>query len=378
MTDQMDNRLKELVTKVAASAPDAPPFPRTVDAFRSPIRRMPAWALSMAGAAAVLLVIGVPFLLFSGGRSGDVATTIPTTDTTVALTPPSTAQPEVVPGLTPTCVPDGLQAGLDPGDGAAGHVVTLIEIVNVSGSPCLLDLVSVTGIGSGGEEVPAALATYVPNAEDAGSLINAGESRTMLVETGTGCQGGRVVGPAAAELAITIDGGELRVPFVGDLGCTFGYSDFAQWSDIDQPNDAEVGLAEALAAWATEPTGSPFPALADTVILTLGPEIARSQTATALADPATWEFNDADGFRGYAQPFSALDLLAAGRPIEVTAGPHDHCAGPPITINEAFVGLRHLSIQPTDATSCLEWWTVDLFLNDDLEIAGVTLDLWEP
>lgn len=47
-------------------------------------------------------------------------------------------------------------------------------------------------------------------------------------------------------------------------------------------------------------------------------------------------------------------------------------------INDDFVGLRHLSIQPSDAASCLEWWTVNLFLNGGGLIAGVTLDLWEP
>lgn len=80
----------------------------------------------------------------------------------------------------------------------------------------------------------------------------------------------------------------------------------------------------------------------------------------------------------YVGPFSALDLLAQDRPVTVTAGPHDHCAGPPMPIHAELEGLRQISIQPTDATSCLEWWVVDLFLTEAGDLAGVTLDLWEP
>jgi len=40
--------------------------------------------------------------------------------------------------------------------------------------------------------------------------------------------------------------------------------------------------------------------------------------------------------------------------------------------------LRRISIQPTGTDSCLEWWTVDLFLTDIGSIAAVTIDVWEP
>jgi hypothetical protein len=36
-----------------------------------------------------------------------------------------------------------------------------------------------------------------------------------------------------------------------------------------------------------------------------------------------------------------------------------------------------VSIQPELATSCLEWWTVDFFVDDDV-VQAVTLDLFGP
>ncbi len=223
------------------------------------------------------------------------------------------------------------------------------------------------------------LGTHVPVGEDSGSLLQAGEFRTMLVEVGTGCEGGRLIGPEAQELRISVGTVEVGVMFSGDLGCDFNYSGFAIWfPEVEPVSDAERALVDGLVAWAPAPTETPIPLFADPVVLTLGPELARSQTAGSLSDGASWVFDEQDGFRAYTGPFSALDLLDDGRPFAVTAGPHNHCAGLPMPINEAFTGLRHLSIQPTDATSCIEWWTVDLFLTDEGEIAGVTLDLWEP
>lgn len=376
MTDQMDNRLKELVNQLAASAPPAPPFPRTAEAAPA-TRRLPAWALSVAGAVAVLLVIGLPFLLFSGGGEGDVVTTPPTT-----LPPPTTA-PTTVPSTTvpatPDCVPAGLLIELFQQDGAAGTVTTPIRVINVSGSPCLLDNpIAVTGLGSGGEEVVAALGSFAPIRADGGERLEAGDSRMLVVSTGTGCNGGRGVGPEATALRLEFSTGVLETRFSGDLGCEFRHSEFAIW--FEAPTENEIALAVALTDFATSPTDSTYARLdlSATVTLTLGPDIARTESSDRLSDPATWVFDQEDGFRAYVGPFSALDLLGQGRPFEITAGPHPHCAGPPMPVNPAFAGLRHLSIQPTDATSCIEWWTVDLFLDGTGAIAGVTMDLWEP
>ncbi|MBT8217926.1 MAG: hypothetical protein HKN74_07110 [Acidimicrobiia bacterium] len=101
MTDQLDRRLQELVQRIAAAAPEAPPFPRPQPARAPSPRRLPGWALAAAGAVAVLVLIGVPFVLFGGGDNDEVIT--PTTEITpVPTTPPTTAP---VPTTSSTSLP---------------------------------------------------------------------------------------------------------------------------------------------------------------------------------------------------------------------------------------------------------------------------------
>lgn len=46
---------------------------------------------------------------------------------------------------------------------------------------------------------------------------------------------------------------------------------------------------------------------------------------------------------------------------------------------DGLADLRRVSVQPElGDRSCLEWWTVDLFVADDGSIAAVTMDLYEP
>jgi hypothetical protein len=47
-------------------------------------------------------------------------------------------------------------------------------------------------------------------------------------------------------------------------------------------------------------------------------------------------------------------------------------------VPEGLESLRQQSVQPAKTDSCLEWFSVDLFVNEDGEIAAVTLDLYEP
>ena len=378
MTNQMDNRLRELATKLADSAPPAPPFPQPATKPVGVGRRAPAWVLAAAGAAAVLLIIGVPFLLFSGGTIEDeVATTPIPTPTTVEPPPITTPGP-----TTAACPPAGLLVRALEGDGAAGHMVTPLKFINVSGDPCVLDdPLSVTGIGVGGEEVAAGPGTYIPIGGPTDPIVEAGDSRVMLIEVGTGCEGGLLIGPEAVSVRITLDTGDITVPFTGDLGCLFSYSTFGEWLEAEPVSEAEQAIVDSIGSFAVDPTPERFAGIpfADAVTLTLGPQLARALDSSNLAEPGSWVFGTGyDGFRARVAPFSALDLLAEERAIEVTAGPRDHCASPPMPVYEDFVGLRQVSIQPTDATSCLEWWAVDLFLTDAGEVAGVTLDLWEP
>ncbi|MGI9647608.1 MAG: hypothetical protein ACR2OI_03725 [Acidimicrobiia bacterium] len=384
MTDQMDRRLQEMVNQLAAAAPDAPPFPATTTRAPAAGRRMPGWALATAGAAAVLLIIGVPFLLFGGGKIEDPVTSSPTTvaatvPPTTIPTPPSTIP---VPEGLPACIPAGLLVRPLAADGTAGHLVTPVRFTNVSGDPCALDdPLSVTGIGSAGQEVAAAMGTNAVIATDAGPVLAAGQSRVMLLEVGTACEGGRLIGPEASSVRVELPAGNVSLEFSGDLGCQFGYSPFGEWLEADPITPAEEATAVAVIVFAQNPDPDNFAVIpfTDTVTLTLGPKAGRQQPSASLALAGDWVFGtEYDGFRARTAPYSALEMLAQPRPVEVTAGPRDHCASPPMPVHEDLIGLRQISIQPVDATSCLEWWAVDLFLTPEGEVAGITLDLWEP
>jgi hypothetical protein len=116
---------------------------------------------------------------------------------------------------------------------------------------------------------------------------------------------------------------------------------------------------------------------ADEVQLGLAEILLVTRTPSELTDPASWVL-DLEPFRARTGPFSALELFAEERPHVVVIGPHNHCASPPVPAPEGYDEYRRVSVHPADATSCLEWFTVDLFLTDDGTIAAITLDLYEP
>lgn len=66
--------------------------------------------------------------------------------------------------------------------------------------------------------------------------------------------------------------------------------------------------------------------------------------------------------------------------IAVAEGPHAQCVSPPIPAPSGLADLRRVSFHPAEGSiaSCLEWFSVDLFLDSDRNIEAVTLDLWEP
>ena len=54
------------------------------------------------------------------------------------------------------------------------------------------------------------------------------------------------------------------------------------------------------------------------------------------------------------------------------------CASPPGPAPPAVSGLLRRNIQPRDVSSCLQWFAVDVFVDESGEIRAVTLDHWEP
>ena len=158
----------------------------------------------------------------------------------------------------------------------------------------------------------------------------------------------------------------------------------AEWAGPPQETAVPAGEQEAaliamLEAFATVPRADNFAALplAAEVSLGLGPELIRTMDSAELVDPAAWVM-DIDLFRARSGTASALDLLAEDRPRRVVTGDHLHCASPPVQPPAGLEDLTRISTQPTDATSCLEWFSIDVFVNDAGEIVAITLDLYEP
>jgi len=117
-------------------------------------------------------------------------------------------------------------------------------------------------------------------------------------------------------------------------------------------------------------------AFAATVAISLGTD--HTATVSDADDPDAWVIG-AEEWNGYAGPFDVLGPLRREGGITITAvGPQPHCAGPPLETPESFTTMRRLSIQPAGISSCLEWYAIDVFLDDDGRIGGVMLDLWEP
>lgn len=141
-------------------------------------------------------------------------------------------------------------------------------------------------------------------------------------------------------------------------------------------------LVAAFQAFARDPREhSATVPFAEVVHLGLGERIERTIPREAISDTGAWVIADEEVFfRASAGPLSALDFAIRSDTVAVQSGEHAHCASPPVPAPAEAAHWRRVSFQPElgrDA-SCLEWWTVDLFLNPAGEVAAVTLDFWEP
>ena len=146
-------------------------------------------------------------------------------------------------------------------------------------------------------------------------------------------------------------------------------------------SDADLSMVEAFVDFAKhvdDETFSRLP-LADSVMLGLGSEIMNSFASNDLRNSEAWVL-ELEAFRAYVGPFSALELLNGLDEYEVKIGLHVHCAAPPKPAPTGLKDHRRVSVQPADESidSCLQWFTVDLFVGTTELVEAITLDLWEP
>jgi len=214
-------------------------------------------------------------------------------------------------------------------------------------------------------------------------VVNVAEDDTLSVRAGPGADNFELtqLGPGVAVNATEVvevadDGGSWRliVPtddqagWVNESFLEIGRSDFSAIAD-DFIRFAQSHSAEDLAK---------LP-LADTVQLGLGPELMVTVGKDELTDPETWIIQR-DLFRAYEGPFNIIGPLEDDEPRDIIFGDHPHCAGAPMPDPVGFEDHSQISIQPGASSfdSCLVWYTVDLFLNDQAQIEAITLDVWEP
>jgi len=105
----------------------------------------------------------------------------------------------------------------------------------------------------------------------------------------------------------------------------------------------------------------------------------------------SWLLDPPDPFRAQSGPFSALAVLSdrlqhsdiAQGPdglthAKLSVGPHPRCVGPNTKVPAQWAKYRQVSIQPKDPQGCLDWFSVDLYLDAGGRVHVVDLDLFEP
>jgi hypothetical protein len=140
--------------------------------------------------------------------------------------------------------------------------------------------------------------------------------------------------------------------------------------------DSDLAITDALRGFARGSVASSEVRFADTVAVSLGND--HESVVLDVNDPAAWVI-DADEWNGYGGPFDVLGPLRSEAGITVTlVGPQLRCAGPTLETPVDWVIFRQLSIQPAGITSCLEWYSIEVFLDAGGDIERIRLDLWEP
>ncbi len=147
--------------------------------------------------------------------------------------------------------------------------------------------------------------------------------------------------------------------------------------------EQDLFLVEAL--WARAVDASEFEDLGDLaphpggVLLVLGDSgVQRKLRPAALADPANWQLHEPEGYAGFVGPFSALEVLESEQHLVVTIGDHPHCANPNRPGPAQLQQHRRIGIQPAVNESCIDWFAVDLYVDDEGHLRGVVLELFGP
>lgn len=119
---------------------------------------------------------------------------------------------------------------------------------------------------------------------------------------------------------------------------------------------------------------SPHP---DGIDLLIGDELVRSATPADLRDADAWVL-PVEEYAGFAGPFDVLEPLGRPGPLAVSLGAQPHCAGPSRPTPPAYSGFVRVALEPAEYDSCIQWFVVNLYLDDADRLRAVQLDLFGP
>ncbi len=139
-------------------------------------------------------------------------------------------------------------------------------------------------------------------------------------------------------------------------------------------------LARNLHAFAVAPGPETLRAIpfGDRVGLGLGGEVVKMLTPSQLEEPSAWVIHR-DHFAGYSGPFSALDRLRRDPELwSITEGKQLFCPWARTAALPGYEQDRRLTLEPSGITTCLQWWAVDIYLDERDRIDAISLILAEP
>jgi len=142
----------------------------------------------------------------------------------------------------------------------------------------------------------------------------------------------------------------------------------------------EAPLARKLHAFADTPNAETLGAVpfGDQVAIGLGGDVVKTLTASQLVDPSAWIIHR-PYFAGASGPFTALDYLRRDPELwSITEGKYQFCPWGRAADLPGFEKDRRITIEPSNITSCVEWWAVDVYLDESGSVDAIGLNRVEP
>jgi len=184
-----EKKIKDLMGRLVSMSPEPPPFPEETQMVRPETRRRTRPALAFAAAAALVALLAVPLLLFTGGEepvgvgsttsTSTTSTTLPATSTTVSATS-STIEPATTTTeqMTPVAWSGVVYLHQEPVDSFVGNPALVPVQVEVGGDSGQLtpDDAFTAALSTIGEDLPAGFSNSIPAEVSVSSLRTEGNT----------------------------------------------------------------------------------------------------------------------------------------------------------------------------------------------------------